>query len=264
MSEAKPKKRGRPGIKADWPAIREFCEAGRTYQGAAFQFGARSGPLAYGSLAAAPSLHALPLVSAPSVDEVTADLEFTGNLRDWFPQIHELKSLGFELGTVSFSGLHIHTVLFRFNVVQNSPSPHWPFWRDRLDRTIQMWQQACSSSHPCIGQRIAPRKPKHWTSAQQTLKQNARINGVANDALNRTGRSQPVADFITRWQHKWNTSMLYLNFQSRLLTQGSKRTLPVRACCIYWQSIARRRRCIRWRCCIRVRHRFRLSTRGCD
>ncbi len=39
MSESKPKKTGRPPIKADWPAIREWCEAGHTYQGAAFQFG---------------------------------------------------------------------------------------------------------------------------------------------------------------------------------------------------------------------------------
>lgn len=32
-------KRGRPSIKADWDAIREWCEAGNTYQGASFQFG---------------------------------------------------------------------------------------------------------------------------------------------------------------------------------------------------------------------------------
>jgi len=32
---------GRPPIKADWDAIRQWCEAGNTYQGAAFQFGVK-------------------------------------------------------------------------------------------------------------------------------------------------------------------------------------------------------------------------------
>ena len=39
MSDDRKAHRGRPSIKADWAAIREWCEAGNTYQGASFQFG---------------------------------------------------------------------------------------------------------------------------------------------------------------------------------------------------------------------------------